>query len=125
MRRKVLFQLLSIVLITFAVIYLSAPASASSSGISGFSGKSGSTFTSCHGGGLPPTVTLTAPTSVTSGSTDTYTLTITGGSDIAGGLDVAASGGAFAVLPLMLNTVPVPYSWPPLGLLPMTVSVVT
>jgi hypothetical protein len=85
-----------IVLLTFAVIYSSIPAHATSSGISGFSGKSGSTCTSCHSSGTAPTVTMTGPTSVASGSTNTYAIsvsTVTAGN---GGVDVAASAGTFA-----------------------------
>jgi len=74
-----------------------AAANASSGGISGFSGMSGSTCTSCHSSSTSvPTVTLTGPTSVASGSTNTYTIavsTITAGN---GGVDVAASAGTFA-----------------------------
>jgi len=85
-----------IVLLTFAVINSSMPASATSSGIAGFSGKSGSTCTSCHSSGTAPTVTMTGPTSVASGSTNTYSIsvsTVTAGN---GGVDVAASAGTFA-----------------------------
>jgi PKD repeat protein len=103
MKRKSLSKPLIFSLVALYAILLASSANASSGGISGFSGKNGSTCTSCHGGGIQPTVALTGPTSVTSGSTNTYTLTITGGSDIAGGMDVAASGGAFAVLDA-LNT---------------------
>lgn len=88
-----LFSWVSVILVTFAVIYSSVPARASSSGISGFSGKSGSTCTSCHSTGTPPTVTLTGPTTVASGSTNSYTLTVGGTGNH--GLDVAASAGTF------------------------------
>lgn len=98
MRRKALFRSLLVSLVTLGATYLAPPASAKSAGISGYSGKDGSTCISCHGGGIQPMVTLAGPTSVNSGSTNTYALTMTGGSDIAGGLDVAASGGVFAVL---------------------------
>jgi hypothetical protein len=74
-----------------------AAANATGNGISGFSGMSGSTCTSCHSNSTSvPTVTLTGPTSVASGSTNTYTIavsTITSGN---GGVDVAASAGTFA-----------------------------
>ena len=85
-----------IILLAFAIICSSTIASASSGGISGFSGKSGSTCTSCHSSGTAPKVTLTGPTSVASGSTTTYTIsvsTVTAGN---GGVDVAASAGTFA-----------------------------
>ena len=83
-----------IILVTFAVIYSSVTASAFPSGQSGYSGKNGSTCTSCHSTGTPPTVTLTGPASVTSGSTNSYTLTVGGSGN--SGLDVAASAGTFA-----------------------------
>ena len=98
MERKFKFRLLLVGLLTLCATCLAPPASASSGGISGYSGKNGSTCTSCHDGGIQPTVVLTGPTSVNSGSTNAYTLTITGGSEIAGGLDVAADAGTFAVL---------------------------
>src|SRR5215469_16872627 len=87
--------LCSLVFIALSIA-LSVPAQASSSGISGFSGMNGSTCTSCHSSGASPTVTLTGPTSVASGSTNSYTLsvsTVTAGN---GGMDLAASGGTFA-----------------------------
>lgn len=55
----------------------------------------GSTCTSCHSSGAAPTVTLTGPTSVASGSVNSYTLAVTGGVSGNGGLDVAISGGTF------------------------------
>jgi hypothetical protein len=85
-----------IALLLLIPIWWPAAAHASSNGISGFSGMSGSTCTSCHSNGTSPTVTLTGPTSVASGSTNTYTIavsTITSGN---GGVDVAASAGTFA-----------------------------
>jgi Viral BACON domain len=85
-----------IALLTFVVVYSSVPASASGNGISGFSGKSGSTCTSCHSSSTAPTVTMSGPASVTSGSTNSYTIsvsTVTAGN---GGVDVAASAGTFA-----------------------------
>jgi hypothetical protein len=87
-----------IVLITLALTLAPVPASASSNGISGFSGKSGSTCTSCHSGSTTsvPTITLTGPTSVTSGSTNSYTLSVNVLTSGNGGLDVAASAGTFA-----------------------------
>src|SRR6267378_6495553 len=92
MRRKVL-SLWLFSLVALAVIYTSAPASATSNGISGVSGKNGSTCTSCHSTGTPPTVTLSGPTTVSSGSSNSYTITV--GSSGNHGIDVAASGGNF------------------------------
>lgn len=52
----------------------------------------------CHSGGTDPTTTLSGPTSVGSGSTNTYTLTVTNpGSQTHAGLNVSATGGTFAV----------------------------
>jgi hypothetical protein len=84
-----------IALLTFVVIYSSAPASATSNGISGFSGKTGSTCTSCHSSGTAPTVTLTGPTTVTSGSINNYTISVSTVTSGNGGVDVAASAGTF------------------------------
>jgi hypothetical protein len=88
-----LFSWVSVILVTLAIIYSSIPASASSNGITGFSGKTGSTCTSCHSTGTPPTVSLSGPTTVASGSTNSYTLTVGGTGNH--GLDVAASTGTF------------------------------
>jgi len=87
------FSLWCVVLIALSVIGSSLPAHAFPGGVSGYSGKSGTTCTSCHSSGTAPSITLTGPTSVTSGSTNTYTLTVGGTGN--GGLDVAASAGTF------------------------------
>ena len=85
-------------LVTFALLYSAVPAQASSSGISGMSGMSGSTCKMCHSTSTTniPTITLTGPTSVTSGSTSMYTLSVNVLTSGQGGLDVAASAGTFA-----------------------------
>src|SRR5579864_6241082 len=86
-----------IVLVAWTLVYSSLPANASSGGISGFSGKSGSTCTTCHSSSTSvPTITLTGPTTVTSGSTNSYTLSVSVITAGNGGLDVAASAGTFA-----------------------------
>jgi phosphoesterase family protein/Ig-like domain-containing protein/immunoglobulin I-set domain protein len=79
-------------------LYFTPQANAYGGGISGRSGKTTSTCSSCHSGGVVPTVTLTGPASVASGSTNTYTLQITGGQAASGGLDVASSAGTFSIL---------------------------
>jgi hypothetical protein len=91
-RAKSRFQIF-LGLIAFSMIYLPHSAYASSNGISGYSGKSGVTCTSCHSTGPAPTVTLSGPSSVASGSTNTYTLTVSGSGN--SGMDVAASAGTF------------------------------
>jgi len=60
-----------------------------STGISGFSSKQGVICTFCHSGGVAPTVRLTGPAYVLHDATARYTLTISGGQKVAGGLDVA------------------------------------
>jgi hypothetical protein len=86
-----------IALTLMAAVQWAIPAHASSGGISGFSGKSGSTCTVCHSTSttnIPP-ITLTGPTTVTSGSTSMYTLSVSVLTSGNGGLDVAATAGTF------------------------------
>ena len=66
---------------------------AHAAGVSGYSGKTGSTCNGCHSGGTTPTVVITGPTSLATSSTAVYTLTITGGAAVVGGLDAATSAG--------------------------------
>jgi hypothetical protein len=70
---------------------------AHSSGMSGYSGNpatnSGAICTACHSGGATPTVTLAGPTSLAPSSSGVYTLTITGGAAVDGGLDVSTTAG--------------------------------
>ena len=93
MRSSTPFRWRSFSFMTLAALFLSISAHAYSGGISGFSGKSGSTCTVCHSTGTPPTVTISGPATVASGSTNTYTLTVSGTGN--GGLDVAATAGTF------------------------------
>jgi Viral BACON domain len=85
----------AVAFIAVSLIFMSVPAYATSNGISGYSGKTGSTCTSCHSSGTPPTVTLTGPASVASGSVNSYTLSVTSSVAGNGGLDVAATAGTF------------------------------
>jgi len=95
--RTSVISLVWIALLIFIFMYGSVPAAATANGISGFSGKNGSTCTSCHSGSSSlPTVTLTGPTSVASGSTNAYTISVSTISSGSGGVDVAASAGTFA-----------------------------
>ncbi len=70
-------------------LLVAADARAHEDGISGYSGKSGTICNQCHSGGATPTVSLSGPTSLQAGASGTYTLTITGGAAVAGGLDAA------------------------------------
>ena len=75
-----------------------------SAGIDGFSGRPPGpdcTQAGCHVPSVPPapvpTVTLSGPTSVAAGSTNTYTLTVSGGPGVAVGLDIAADSGTLGI----------------------------
>jgi hypothetical protein len=76
-------------------------------GITGYSGNpatGGSTCNNCHNGGIVPTVTITGPTAVPANTIATYMLTISGGQEIAGGLDVSATDGLLDILPGATDT---------------------
>ncbi|HWZ80472.1 MAG TPA: immunoglobulin domain-containing protein [Candidatus Sulfotelmatobacter sp.] len=95
MQRKLSNHLCVAALVVLAVICFSTSARAYPNGISGVSGKSGSTCTMCHSSGTNlPTVIISGPTTVASGSTNTYTLNNNGGPN--SGLDVGASAGTFS-----------------------------
>jgi cytochrome c len=91
---------LSFVLLPLLLL-LSGHALAISTGIVGQSGNpntnSGSTCgTVCHTGGVAPTASLTGPTSVEAGSTNTFTLSMSGGQNNLGGFNISATGGSLA-----------------------------
>ncbi len=83
-------------LLLAASILWAATAAAHQNGITGVSGKAGGFCNQCHSGGATPTVALSGPATLTAGQTATYTLTITGGAAVAGGLDAALDDGALA-----------------------------
>jgi hypothetical protein len=94
MQRKTFSQLCDAALVVLAVIWLSSSALAYPNGVSGFSGKSGSTCKMCHSTGTTlPTVVISGPATVVSGSTSTYTLSNNGSPN--SGLDVGVSAGTF------------------------------
>jgi hypothetical protein len=65
-------------------------ANARSFGVIGFSGRDGSTCNNCHfNSNNPANVTLTGPTTLNSGDSATYTVTITGGPGVRAGFDLA------------------------------------
>ena len=68
-----------------------------STGITGHSGNpntsGGAICTECHSGGVLPTVQLTGPSSVVAGTTNTFTLTMSGGQNNLAGMDISASSG--------------------------------
>jgi len=75
---------------------------ARSAGIDGYSGNpatnGGSICSSCHSGGVTPAVQLSGPTVVAPGTVHTYSLTISGGQEIAGGLDVSVTDGLLSAI---------------------------
>jgi hypothetical protein len=78
-----------------------ATGSANSTGINGVSGKDNGFFCrNCHAGGSAPTVAFGGPTTMDLGSTATFSFTVTShsASQIAAGLDVAASGGTLGLV---------------------------
>ena len=94
MQRTKFSSLCVAALVSLAVICFPTSARAYPNGISGASGKSGSTCTMCHSSGTTlPTVVITGPMTVTSGSTNAYTLNNSGSPT--SGLDVGASAGTF------------------------------
>jgi len=86
----------SLVLFCALMLY-GAAAQAFSTGITtGSFGASG--CNQCHSGGTPPTTTLSGPTAVGSGTTNTYTLTVTNpGSQTHAGLNVSTTAGTLAI----------------------------
>ncbi|MDP1918088.1 MAG: choice-of-anchor V domain-containing protein [Myxococcales bacterium] len=80
-----------------AVLALPLTAFAYGGGVVGFSGKVSTQLCSgCHlaGAGAAPTVTLTGPATLNAGQTGSFSLTITGGPGVRGGMNVAVSGTA-------------------------------
>jgi hypothetical protein len=86
--------------LTVLVCSVGSPGSAwaHSGGVTGYSGNpatnTGQICTNCHtASGTAPNLTLTGPTSLAPSSSGVYTLTITGGAAVDGGLDVSATAG--------------------------------
>ncbi len=79
------------------VLGFTGVALASGNGIAGYSGNptinGGATCASCHSGGAVPAVSISGPTSVDVGSTNTYTITVSGGQQVGGGFGVSADRG--------------------------------
>lgn len=86
-------------IVLLGALGVASTALAESGGVSDYSGKAQRTCTSCHYGGSAPTVTLTGPTTVPAGSTNTYQLTIQGGAAKVGGLNVAVDTTAAVLVP--------------------------
>jgi mono/diheme cytochrome c family protein len=67
------------------------PVHAFKAGVTGYSNNP--TCTSCHNTGTMPTVTLAGSNTVTPGSSNSYSFTITGGQQHSGGLNISATSG--------------------------------
>ncbi len=92
---------------TLAASFLvwAAGAEASRFGRDGFSGNpdtnNGATCTACHApGAATPTVTLSGPQALDAGTIAEYTVTISGGPAVTGGVDVSTTGAIGSFLPL-------------------------
>lgn len=89
--------------IFISVVFAGASLFAFSSGYDGRSGNpatnGGQTCNQCHSGGITPTVSIDGPAIVLPGDVATYTLTISGGQEVAGGFDVSAISGTLSPLP--------------------------
>lgn len=70
-----------------------------STGITGLSGMNGGNSCNlCHYDGITPEVSMSGPQIVLPGATHIYSLTISGGQEISGGLNVAVTNGALLSL---------------------------
>jgi hypothetical protein len=78
-------------------LLLPCAALAEPDGIYGYSGQISSTCNNCHSGGTAPTVTLSGPSTLMAGASGTYTLTISGGAGVVGGLDVSTVSDAMLI----------------------------
>src|SRR5690349_18974745 len=76
-----------------ALLVLGAvPAFANSFGITGYSGRDGFICTLCHvPTGTAPTVTLNGPATLAPGTSTEYTLTVSGGTGVGVGTDIATN----------------------------------
>jgi len=86
--------------VSFSLGY-AATGFANKTGITGASGKSNGFYCKgCHSGGTTPTVAFDGPTAMDPGSTATFSFTVSShsASQIAAGLDVAASDGILGVV---------------------------
>jgi len=101
MNRSTKFSFILLSLLLLLSVLLSGQVFALSTGIVGQSGNPNTNGGStcgivCHSGGIAPTVALTGPTSVEAGSTNTFTLSMSGGQNNLGGFNVSTTGGSLA-----------------------------
>ncbi|WP_225413254.1 MXAN_6652 family MXYO-CTERM-anchored protein [Stigmatella hybrida] len=89
MHTKSMQHLLSGAGVFAAALLTAAPAFATSTGVTGQSGKDGVTCSTCHKGGVMPTVTFEGPTELAPGATGQYSFVIRGGAAQTGGVGIA------------------------------------
>lgn len=90
-----------VLVISAAAVLHTQPALAYSTGITGVSGKQGTTCTACHSGGTAPAVHFEGPDQLAAGAAATFRFVVQSqapSTQIAGGLDVAASAGKLAAV---------------------------
>ncbi len=91
------FSLVTWVLTTALVLGFVGVALGNSVGgahLAGYSGQSGATCAACHNSGATaPAVSISGPSPVLAGQTNTYTISVSGGQAIAGGFGLSASAG--------------------------------
>jgi mono/diheme cytochrome c family protein len=93
-KRQALFG--ALLLSSLSILLATSNAFADANGRAGYSGVTRS-CTNCHTNvATLPMVTLSGAQSVTVGSTNTYTLTVSGGPGVSAGMDVSANGGTLA-----------------------------
>jgi len=94
---------LAVILSLVATVF-SNEAYSVSAGISGYSGNplsaNGGVYCNlCHNTGIVPTIKITGNTSVTANSTVNYTVSISGGQQQIGGINISASAGTLSIIP--------------------------
>lgn len=109
LRRKGLFVVLVLGCAGLAMVLAQTVINASEFGRVGFSGNPstnmGQTCTACHSlGASLPTVTIAGPQAVVAGSTNLYTLTISGGPAVKGGFNLSTEPGAGVLAPSSNDT---------------------
>lgn len=84
-----------------AVLAAALPAPANNGGIPGYSGNpahnGGQICNSCHSGGVAPLVVLSGPSTVDGGTTHTYSVSVSGGQQVACGFGASAGDGELLV----------------------------
>lgn len=89
------FLILASLILFISLMTISSIVSGKSDGIAGYS----TTGCTCHSSTASPSVSvsISGPTSVMPGTTNTYTVTVTGGPLVANGLDVSVTDGTLVV----------------------------